>query len=216
MPRFRPIHALPALALLLPLPAAADQFSGLSAGVGASSFSLDIDATFDHSGADDRSVTADGSGGMVDIGYGFLPSSNVHLQAGVRRYPIELEENVYPDDCVKIDQHTAVYGQVGYLLDPNNMLYGIFESGRADVSVHTLGYPDEEFDANTFAFGVGYKHALGPYVEFFVEGMSRSYDNLHIHYEGAGTDEAEADYDGDKKDIELASTNVTAGFQVRF
>ncbi len=200
--------------MLLPLPASATQFSGLSVGLGASAFSLELESEFDALGP--SSATTDKAGGMVDLGYGFLASRSVHLQAGVRGYPIEMEANLYDDDCVKIDQHVAAYGQVGYLFNDRNMLYGILETGQADVTVHTEGYPDRDFEPSTFAFGAGYKHALGSHVEFFVEGMSRAYDTMAIHYEGDGSTPESGEYDGDKKDIDLSSTNVTAGFQFRF
>lgn len=201
--------------MLLPLPAVATQFSGLSIGLGASSFSVDMDSQFDADDMGPSSASADKTGGMVDIGIGFLPSRSIHLQAGVRSYPIELEANLYPDDCVKIDQHVAAYGQVGYLFNDRNMLYGIFESGRADVTVHTEGYADRKFEPDTFAFGVGYKYAMASYMEFFVEGMTRSYDMMDIHY---GRNPADSgDYEENaKKDIDMDGTNVTAGFQFRF
>ncbi|MEX1081843.1 MAG: outer membrane beta-barrel protein [Halofilum sp. (in: g-proteobacteria)] len=202
------------VAMLFPLPAAATQFSGLSVGLGASSFSVDMESEFDAPGMGPSSATADKTGGMVDVGYGFMPSRSIHLQAGVRSYPIELEANLYDDDCVKIDQHVAAYGQVGYLFNDRNMLYGIFEAGGAEVTVHTEGYADREFEPDTFAFGVGYKYAMASYVEFFVEGMNRSYDMMDIHYGREPADSEE--YAGAKKDIDLTSTNLTAGFQFRF
>lgn len=199
---------LPAAALLLPLPVGAAPFSGFAVGAGATNHSLNMDATFDLDNST-RSETVSEFGPFVDIGYGIRASRSIHVQAGVRAHDVELEANLYDDDCVKAESHTAAYGQIGYIFGDSNMVYGIFESGSADVLVATEDYPNENFDASTFAFGLGYKRGFGDSFEVFVEGTNRTYDNLHIHYDGG-------EYDGAKKDIDLDSTNLTTGVMYRF
>ena len=204
----RPLALLAAIGLFLLSPVAlAAPFAGLSVGIGASNQSLDMDAQFDFDDST-RSETARKSGPMLDIGYGGFISHTIHVQAGIRAYRVELEANLYDDDCVKLERENAAYGQVGYVFG-QNMVYGLMESGSADVMVATENYPTRNRDVSSFAFGVGYKRAFGDYVELFVEGLSRSYDMVDIHYEGGL-------YDGAKKDIELSGTSLTTGVMFRF
>lgn len=191
-------------AVLLPLPVGAAPFSGLSAGLGGAGYSLDVQARFG-SDSSTHSETAHTTGALLDLGFGFLPSPNVHLQAGVRAYPIEMKAHL--EDCFMIDQHVAAYGQVGYVFDTSNMVYASFESGTADANPDTEDYP--EFSADTIAFGIGYKRALSTYLEVFVEGVNRTYGNISVRYDDGRYSDAD-------KDVELASTNVAAGFLLRF
>lgn len=204
----RRLAVLPVLAMsLVPSVAEAAPFSGLSVGIGAANQSLDMDAQFDFDSST-RSASARKAGPMLDIGYGGFISHTIHVQGGIRAYRVELEANLYSDDCIKLERENTVYGQAGYVFG-QNLVYGLMESGSADVMVATEDYPDRNRDVGSFAYGLGYKRAVGDHVEFFVEGLARTYDMIDIHYE-------RGEYEGAKKDIEMTASSVTAGVMFRF
>ncbi len=192
--------------VLLPATGAAAPFEGAALSFGASSHALVVEA--ESSWSRDTS-SANELGGMIDIGIGGRPgSSNFFAQVGYRRYPIEIGTTVNGDERVEVSDIGVLYVQLGGVINDRNLVYGVLESGSADASVQKTGYEEASGEIDVIGAGAGYKRWISDNAEFFVEGISRVYEESEVTY----VDQ----FGSETVTYEPVGATVTAGFTVRF